>query len=76
MNKPKPGTKEYEEWMRKRAEERSKKLFSGDPAKFDERGIISGGDQSIHSTDAESFPDEPEEYTPGERKPKLVQPKE
>lgn len=76
MNEPTLGTKEHEEWMRKRAKERSKKLFSGGPAEFDERGIISGSDQSIHSTDAESFPDEREEYTPEERKPKLVQPKE
>ena len=72
MNTPTPDTEEHAEWMRKRAEERSKKLFSGGPAEFDERGIISGGNQSIHSTDAEAFPDELEEYTPAERKPKLV----
>lgn len=72
MNKPTPGTKEYDEWMQKRAEERSKKLFSDHPAEFDERGIISGGDRSIHSTDAEAFPDELEEYTPNEKKPVLA----
>lgn len=76
MKRPKLGTKEHADWMRKRAEERSNKLFKAGTTEFDERGIISGSDQSVHSTDAEAFPDEPEEYTPQERKPKLVTPKD
>lgn len=75
MKRPKLSTKEHADWMRRRAEERSKKLFR-EPTEFNEREIISGSDQSIHSTDAEVFPDELKEYSPQERKPKLVTPKE
>ena len=42
MDKPKPGTKEFEAWMQIRAEERGNKIFSSGPARFDERGVISG----------------------------------
>lgn len=58
--------------MCKRVEEPSKKLFKGGPAEVDERGIISGSDQSVHSTDAEAFPDELGEYSQEERKSTLV----
>jgi hypothetical protein len=72
MKRPKLGTKEHKEWMRKRVEEPSKKLFKEGPDEVDERGITSGSDQSVHSTDAEAFPDELGEYSQEERKPTLI----
>lgn len=71
-DRPEPGTPEYEEWLLQRAKARNKKLFENGLSDFDERGVISGSDESMHSTDAESFPDEIKEYTPEERKPRPV----
>ena len=70
--KPTPGSDEYWEWVRKRAEARGKQLSGADTADFEESGLLVGGEEALRSTDAESFPDEAEEYTPEERKPKLV----
>ena len=70
--KPTPGSDEYWEWVRKRAEARGKQLSGADTADFEESGLLVGGEEALRSTDAESFPDETEEYTPGERKPKLI----
>ncbi|MFC6631756.1 hypothetical protein [Microbulbifer taiwanensis] len=72
QHRPKPGTKEFDDWLLERAEARSKELFKNGPADFDERGAISGSEESLTSTDAEAFPDELEEYRPEERKPRLV----
>jgi hypothetical protein len=70
--KPIPGSDEHWEWVRRRAEARGKQLANAGAADFDETGILSGGEDSLISTDAEAFPCEIEEYTPEERKPRLV----
>jgi hypothetical protein len=72
QQRPKPGTKEFDDWLLERAKARNKELFKNGPADFDERGVISGGPETVRKSDAEAFPDELEEYTPEERKPRLV----
>lgn len=73
--KPTPGSDEYWEWVRKRAEARGKQLSEADAADFEESGLLVGSEDALRSSDAQSYPDEPEEYTPEERKPKIVKPK-
>lgn len=73
--KPAPGSDEYWEWVRRRAEARGKQLSEADAADFEESGLLAGGEDALRSTDAQSYPDELEEYKPEERKPKLVKPK-
>ncbi len=72
--KPVLGSDEHWEWVRKRAEARCKKLEDITAEGFDDSGVIAGGEEHMFSTDAEAFPSETEEYTPEERKPKLVKP--
>jgi hypothetical protein len=60
------------ERLRKYAQEAKKGLFSEKDADFEERGIISGSPDLCEKSDAELFPDEPEEYKPSERKPRIV----
>lgn len=63
--------KELEE-IRKKLKESSKDLFDPDKAPdFDERGVLSGSEESIEKTDGESFPHELEEQTPEERRKKF-----
>lgn len=69
---PVPGSDEHWEIVRKKAKAMAKELANGDAAQFDERGLISGGDDSLKSTDADSFPSERDEFKPEERKPRLV----
>lgn len=69
---PPVGTEEHWEWVRKRAEARAKQSENLSGEGFDDAGLITGGEESLSSTDAESFPSELEEHTPAERKPKLV----
>ncbi len=77
MNKerPTPGTPEFDKWILERAQARSDKLFKA-PADFEERGVISGNTDAINASDAESFPDELEEYSREERKPQIVNKKD
>jgi hypothetical protein len=70
--KPKVGSDEHWELVRKKAEAIAEQLASASPADFDEAGLLSGGEKSLTSTDAEAFPEETEEYSPAERKPKLA----
>ena len=70
--KPVPGSDEHWELVRKKAKAMAEQLANAAPADFEESGLLSGGERSIASTDAESFPDEKEEYKPEERKPRLV----
>ncbi|ABC30541.1 hypothetical protein HCH_03810 [Hahella chejuensis KCTC 2396] len=70
--RPKPGTKEFEEWVRQETQSVVDDMFKHGPADFDESGVIFGGEKSLNSSDAEAFPDEIEEYRPEERKPPLV----
>jgi hypothetical protein len=65
--RPKLGTKEHREWMRKKMEKRWEEIIAAGPADFeDECGVISGSVKTLFATDAELFPDELEEYTPEE----------
>lgn len=64
--KPEPGTPEFDEWLGKRIAKRVKELENV-PELEDEFGILSGSFESMTNTDAEAFPDEPEEYMPHER---------
>ncbi|OZG71677.1 hypothetical protein BTA51_18695 [Hahella sp. CCB-MM4] len=70
--RPKPGTKEFEEWVRKETQAVVDDLFKNGPVDFDESGVIFGSEKSLNSTDAEAFPEEIEEYRPEERKLRLV----
>jgi hypothetical protein len=65
-DKPKPGTPEFDEWLDKRIAKRVKELENV-PELEDEFGVLSGSLESMTNTDAEAFPDEPEEYMPHER---------
>lgn len=69
---PVPGSDEHWEIVRKKAKAVAEQLANADVAQFDERGLISGSDDSLNSTDADSFPSERDEYKPEERKPRLV----
>jgi len=70
--KPILGSDEHWELVRKKAKAMSDQLANAAPADFEEAGLLSGGEDSLNSTDAEAFPEEIEEYMPGERKPRLV----
>lgn len=72
--KPALGSDEHWELVRKKAKATAEQLANAGPADFDETGLLSGGEKSLTSTDAEVFPGEADEYTPEERKPKLVKP--
>tara|TARA_B100000446_G_C10443541_1_gene302596 strand:- start:428 stop:688 length:261 start_codon:yes stop_codon:yes gene_type:complete len=67
--KPKIGSPEHIEQVRKKAAKLSQELFnSPQKSDFDEAGVLSGSADSLEKTDAELFPDEIEEYTPEERR--------
>ena len=70
--RPEPGTDEYWEWARKRAEQRWKEVIADGPAEFEEAGVVCGDIETLTASDAELFPDDLEEYRPEERKPRLV----
>jgi len=62
-----------EEELREYAKDLSKGLFNSDnTSDFDERGLASGDEKLLDKTDAELFPDELEEYTEEEKKPRLI----
>ena len=63
-----------ERWdlVRKKTKVMAEQLANASPADFEEAGLLSGGENSLTSTDAEAFPREVEEYKPKERKPRLV----
>ncbi|KKO45750.1 hypothetical protein WG68_08515 [Arsukibacterium ikkense] len=65
-DRPEPGTPEFDSWLDKRIAKRVKELENL-PELEDEFGILSGSLESMTNTDAEAFPDEPEEYQPHER---------
>lgn len=70
--RPKPGTKEFDEWMKARAQARAKELYKNGPVDFDERGVITGNDKTLNSSDDEAFSGEDDENNADERKPRLV----
>lgn len=65
-HRPEPGTPEFDEWLSKRIAKRVEELENV-PDLEDEFGVLSGSLESMTNTDAEAFPDEPEEYMPHER---------
>ncbi|GAB59432.1 hypothetical protein [Rheinheimera nanhaiensis] len=65
-DRPKPGTPEFDLWLREKIREDFKKMENV-PELEDEFGVLSGSLESMTNTDAEAFPDEPEEYMPHER---------
>ncbi|MDP5137963.1 hypothetical protein ORJ04_18600 [Rheinheimera baltica] len=64
-DRPKPGTPEFELWLREKIREDFEKMESAQ--ELDQVGILSGSLENLTQTDAEAFPDEPEEYMPHER---------
>lgn len=58
--KPIPGSDEYWEWVRNRAEARGKQLSEVDAADFEESGLLVGGEDALRSTDMEHSPDKTE----------------
>ena len=65
-DRPEPGTPEFDKWLGDYIAKRFKE-FENVPELEDEVGVLSGSLESMTSTDAEAFPDEPEEYMPHER---------
>lgn len=65
VGRPKPGTPEFDQWLREKIRENFKE-FENVP-ELDQVGILSGSLENLTQTDAEAFPDEPEEYMPHER---------
>lgn len=64
-DRPEPGTPEFDTWLREKIREDFNKM-EGAP-ELDQLGILSGSLENLTQTDAETFPDEPEEYMPHER---------
>ena len=64
--RPEPGTPEFDKWLREKIRE-DFKAFENVPELEDEFGVLSGSLETMTNTDAEAFPDEPEEYMPHER---------
>ena len=63
--------KEREE-IRKKLQASAKDLFDPDNTPgFEERGVLSGSEESLEKTDGEQFPNELEEQTPEERRKKF-----
>lgn len=61
------------EELRKYGEEEAKKLFKRQKRdEFDERDLASGSKELLEKSDSELFPDETEEYTKEERRPKVI----
>ncbi|WP_027671272.1 hypothetical protein [Rheinheimera baltica] len=64
-DRPEPGTPEFDKWLGDYIAKRFKE-FENVP-ELDQVGILSGSLENFTQTDAEAFPDEPEEYMPHER---------
>ncbi|VAW87629.1 hypothetical protein MNBD_GAMMA18-55 [hydrothermal vent metagenome] len=65
-------SKELEE-LRKYGNKAAKGLFSSkESSSFDENELASGNTDLLEKTDAELFPDEVDEYTKEERKPRII----
>lgn len=63
--RPEPGTPEFDTWLREKVRQSFKDMENA--PELDLLGISSGSLESLTNTDAEAFPDEPEEYMPHER---------
>ena len=72
-SKPEPGSEEHLEEVRKYLKQSTKGLFDpNNMPDFEESGPLAGSEALLEKTDAELFPDELEEYTPEERRPRVV----
>ena len=49
-----------------------KDLFNPKISDFDERGLASGSEDSLTKTDADLFPSDIEDYSPEERRQKMI----
>lgn len=65
FSRPEPGTPEFDKWIGEYLAQRFKD-FENAPS-FEQIGVLSGSLESLTNTDADAFPDEPEEYMPHER---------
>lgn len=65
-DRPQLGTAEFDSWLQQRIAQRFKD-FESVPDLEEEFGVQSGSLQNLTNTDAEAFPNEPEEYMPHER---------
>lgn len=58
--------------IRKKLKKSSEDLFDPNSVPdFEERGVLSGSEESLEKTDGEQFPDDLEEQTPRERRDKF-----
>lgn len=64
--------KQLRERLRREKLSTESDLFNPDSTDFDETQLASGSSELINKTDAELFPDEIEEYTPKERRKKII----
>lgn len=64
-DRPQPGTPEFDKWIGEYLAQRFKDFENALP--LEQLGVLSGSLESLTNTDAEAFPDEPEEYMPHER---------
>ena len=69
MSKKKDVDNDLDEYAKQISQDLFKTPIESD---FDEKGLASGSEELIDKSDAERFPEELEEYTPEERKPKLI----
>jgi len=72
-DKDNKSSENIDEELREHARKVSKGLFdSSYKSDFDERELASGDVELLEKSDAELFPDEIEEYTDEEKKPRVV----
>jgi len=69
----KDGSSKESEELRKYGNKATKNLFNSENnSDFDENELASGSVDLLEKTDAELFPDEIDEYTDEERKPRVI----
>lgn len=69
---PNETPEQLRERLRKTKLTTEKDLFCSDKSGFDETELASGSSDLLERSDAELFPDEIEEYTPEERRKKII----
>ena len=69
---PNETPEQLRERLRKTKLTSKKDLFDSDKSDFDETQLASGSSDLLKKSDAELFPDEIEEYTPEERRQKII----
>lgn len=69
---PNETPEQLRERLRKTKLTTEQNLFDADKSDFDETELASGSSDLLEKSDAELFPDETEEYTPEERRKKII----